>query len=48
MGGEKVMDLDVVMECSRCIARERSELAYSWDSDRVGKTEIIDNGISVH
>ena len=47
MGGDEVKDSDMVMEKSRRIARETSELAYSWDSDRVGKMEIVDGGISV-
>ena len=28
----------------RRIARETSESEYSWDSYRVGKTEIVDDG----
>ena len=38
----------MVIESSWRIARETLESAYSWDSDRVGKTEIVNNGISVH
>ena len=47
IGGDEVKDSDMVMESSRRIERETSESLYSWDSDRVRKTEIVDNGISV-
>ena len=47
MGGDEIKDLDAVTESSRRIARETLELAYSWDSERSGKTEIVDDGISV-
>ena len=32
---------------NRRIERETLELAYSWDSERAGKTEIVDEGNSV-
>ena len=46
-GVDKVKESGVVMEYSQRISRETSESAYSWDSDRFGKTDIVDNGISV-
>ena len=36
-----------MMEIIPRIAREASDSAYRWDSDRVGKTYIVDDGISV-
>ena len=42
-GRDEVKNLDTMREISRRISRETSELAYSWDSDVVGKTEIVDD-----
>ena len=47
MGGDEVKDSDMVMESSRHIARETLKSAYSRDSDRIGRTEIVNDGISV-
>ena len=44
---EEVKDLDKVMESSRRIEREISELEYIWDCERVGKMEIVKNGNSL-
>ena len=46
-GGDEVKDSYVVRSDNRLIARETSELAYSWDSERAGKTEIVDDGNSM-
>ena len=48
MGRDKVKNSDKVMESSQCIARETSELAYSWDYERVEKTRIVDDGNCVN
>ena len=48
IGGDEVKDSDMVMKSSRRIARDTLELSYSWDSDRIGKTEIVDDSISVY
>ena len=37
----------MVKDGNRRIARETSELAYSKDSERDGKTDIVDNRNSV-
>ena len=47
MGGEEVKDSDRVWEISWCTARESSESVYIWDSEGVGKTEIVGIGNSV-
>ena len=47
MGGDEVKDSIMVMEKSRCIARETSESTYIWDSERAEKTEIVDKSNSV-
>ena len=39
-GWEEVKDSDMVWERSRCIARETSESAFSWDSEGFEKSEI--------
>ena len=36
--------MDAAREGNRRIARETSELAYIWDSERAGKTEIVNGG----
>ena len=46
-GGDEVKDSDMVVERSRCIARETPESVYSWDRDRVGKTEIVNDRVRV-
>ena len=38
--GEEVNDSERVWTGCRRIAREISESAYSWESERVGKTEF--------
>ena len=38
--GEEVKGSDRVQEGCRRIARETSELTYSWDRERCGKKEI--------
>ena len=43
----KVKDLDMVRNSNRCIAREISELAYSWYIERARNTEIVDDRNSV-
>ena len=40
-GGEEVKDSDMVRERRRSIARETSELEYSWDIEWDGKTEVV-------
>ena len=45
--GDKVRDLDRVMDISRRIAKERSESGYSLDSEGDGNTEIVDDGNSL-
>ena len=40
-GEEGVKNSGIVMGRGTDIARETSELAYSWDSERSGKTGIV-------
>ena len=40
-GEEEVKDLVSVMGRGQHIEREKSELAYSWDSKRSGKMGIV-------
>ena len=47
MGWPEVKESDTVKNANYRIARETSEPAYIWDSERDGKTEIFDNGNSV-
>ena len=47
MGGDEVKDWGMVMERCGRIARETSESTYSLDSDRIGKTDMVDDRISV-
>ena len=46
-GWGEVKDNDLVMDICWHMERESSELAYSWDSKSVGKTEIVDDRNSV-
>ena len=41
MRRDKVRDVEEGMGGCRRIARERLESAYSWDTDRYGKTEDV-------
>ena len=47
MGRDEIKDLDMVRDSNRRIARETLELAYSWNIEGAGKTEIVDDGNSV-
>ena len=47
MKKNEVKESDTVRVISQSIAREMSELAYSWDSEGAGKTEIVDEGNSM-
>ena len=38
-----VKEKDTVMVCGWCIARDSSELAYIWDSERARRTEIVND-----
>ena len=40
MRGDNIRDLEMVMDWCRRIARERPELADSWDSEGDGKREL--------
>ena len=44
MRRDKVKDAEQGMGGCQCIARERSELAYSWDTDGEGKMEEVGIG----
>ena len=46
-GRDEFKELDAVRSDSCCLAREISESAYSWDSERSMKTEIVDENNSV-
>ena len=39
--------MDAMREDNRRIAREASESAYIWDSERARKIDIVDDGNSV-
>ena len=43
---DEFKDLDAVTESGRRIARETLASAYSWECERTGKTEIVDDGNS--
>ena len=47
MGRDEIKDSNKVMDGCRRIARDTSESAYNWDSERAGKTEIVGEGNSV-
>ena len=42
-----VKESDTARADNFCIARETLESMFSWDSERTGKTEIVDNRKSV-
>ena len=46
-GWDELKKLDVVRDSNWRIARETLDLEYRWDSERAGRTEIVDDGNSV-
>ena len=47
MGRDKFKESDMVRDKSWCIAKDKSVSAYSWESKRGGKSEKVDDRISV-
>ena len=46
-GWDEFKESDVVREDNWRIAKETSESPYTWDIEKSGKTEIVDNSNSV-